>query len=234
MPVFNLVLSSCSVHGRKRPVWSCGVVDWLGRPPVSPIPSPGHRQVTTVNTERFSVLASKYVNIKAPNMVIETGAGDAQTIGSGWTQDTANHKQSRATRIVRMLFLARSSAATGVFNMKTIAFKSKKSITLCSYIFILTTVLRKPWHIMWEDWMILWYRCFIKMLRRNWFRSRLLDNVVLVTKKIEKDSAKRSILVFSHQNSLLIFSHQKFSRQNSFFFKSESSCSYRAKPGRCS
>jgi len=84
-------------------------------------------------------------------MVIETGAGDAQTIGSGWTQDTANNKQSRATRIVRMLFLARSSAATGVFNMKTIAFKSKKSITLCLYIFILTTVLRKPWHIMWED-----------------------------------------------------------------------------------
>jgi len=27
-----LILSSCSVHGRERPVWSCGVVDWFGRP----------------------------------------------------------------------------------------------------------------------------------------------------------------------------------------------------------
>jgi len=27
-----LILSSCCVHGRKRPVWSCGVVDWIGRP----------------------------------------------------------------------------------------------------------------------------------------------------------------------------------------------------------
>jgi len=30
--VFNLILSSCRVHGRERPVWSCGVVDWFGRP----------------------------------------------------------------------------------------------------------------------------------------------------------------------------------------------------------
>jgi len=30
--VFSLILSSCSVHGRERPVWSCGVVDWFGRP----------------------------------------------------------------------------------------------------------------------------------------------------------------------------------------------------------
>ena len=33
MPVFSLVLSLCRVHGRERPVWSCGVVDWFGRPP---------------------------------------------------------------------------------------------------------------------------------------------------------------------------------------------------------
>jgi len=41
-----LILSSCRVHGRERPVWSCGVVDWFGRPLISPTPSPGHRQVT--------------------------------------------------------------------------------------------------------------------------------------------------------------------------------------------
>jgi hypothetical protein len=32
VPVFSLILSSCHVHGRGRPVWSCGVVDWFGRP----------------------------------------------------------------------------------------------------------------------------------------------------------------------------------------------------------
>jgi len=46
MLIFSLVLSLCSVHGRKRLVWSCGVVDWIGRPPISPTPSPGHRKVT--------------------------------------------------------------------------------------------------------------------------------------------------------------------------------------------
>jgi len=45
MSFSSLILSSCSVHGRKRPVWSCGVVDWIGRPLISPTPSPGHRQV---------------------------------------------------------------------------------------------------------------------------------------------------------------------------------------------
>ena len=32
MPVFSLILSSCRVHGREQPVWSCVVVDWFGRP----------------------------------------------------------------------------------------------------------------------------------------------------------------------------------------------------------
>jgi len=45
--ILSLILRSGSVHGRKRPVWSCGVVDWIDRPLVSPTPSPGHRQVTT-------------------------------------------------------------------------------------------------------------------------------------------------------------------------------------------
>ena len=33
VPVFSLVLSLCRVHGRERPVWSCGVVEWFGRLP---------------------------------------------------------------------------------------------------------------------------------------------------------------------------------------------------------
>jgi len=43
----GLILSLCGVHGRERPVWSCGVVEWIGRLLISPTPSPGHRQVTT-------------------------------------------------------------------------------------------------------------------------------------------------------------------------------------------
>jgi len=42
----SLIMSSCYVHGRKRPVWSCGVVDWISRPLISPTPSLSHRQVT--------------------------------------------------------------------------------------------------------------------------------------------------------------------------------------------
>jgi len=26
------ILSSCCAHGMERPVWSCGVFDWIGRP----------------------------------------------------------------------------------------------------------------------------------------------------------------------------------------------------------
>jgi len=60
----SLVLSLCSMHGRKRPVWSCGVVNWIGRPPISPTPSPGHRQVTcaycprTLNSNRVGETSS--------------------------------------------------------------------------------------------------------------------------------------------------------------------------------
>jgi len=30
--VVVLILSSCCVYGRERPVWLCGVVDWIDRP----------------------------------------------------------------------------------------------------------------------------------------------------------------------------------------------------------
>jgi len=33
-------------RGGSGHVWSCGVVDWVGKPPISPTPNPGHRQVT--------------------------------------------------------------------------------------------------------------------------------------------------------------------------------------------
>jgi len=42
----SLILSLCCVYSRERSVWSCGVVEWIGRPLISPTPSPNHRQVT--------------------------------------------------------------------------------------------------------------------------------------------------------------------------------------------
>jgi len=32
VPIISLILSSRCVHGRERPVWSCGVVNWISRP----------------------------------------------------------------------------------------------------------------------------------------------------------------------------------------------------------
>ena len=54
----SLILSLCRVHGRERPVWSCGVVEWIGRPLISPTPNPGHRQVTTGRRTDFGVKKS--------------------------------------------------------------------------------------------------------------------------------------------------------------------------------
>jgi len=61
----SLILSLCGVHGRERPVWSCGVVKWIGRPLISPSPSPGHRQVT------FGRRYEKYVGQSMLNKLIE-------------------------------------------------------------------------------------------------------------------------------------------------------------------
>jgi len=51
----SLILSLCGVHGRERPVWLCGVVEWISRPLISPTPSPGHCQV------KFGRRYEKYV-----------------------------------------------------------------------------------------------------------------------------------------------------------------------------
>ena len=58
MSFSSLILSLCRVHGRERPVWSCGVVEWIGRPLISPTPNPGHRQVTTGRRTDFGVKKS--------------------------------------------------------------------------------------------------------------------------------------------------------------------------------
>jgi len=53
----SLILSSCRVYGRERPVWSCGVVEWIGRPLISPTPAIGHTSVTTPR-EAWAVISA--------------------------------------------------------------------------------------------------------------------------------------------------------------------------------
>jgi len=57
----------------------------------------GNQMLDTFNSERFTILFSKYVKIKAPNMGIQpTGI---QQVGSGFA--TGTQQISRATRIVK-------------------------------------------------------------------------------------------------------------------------------------
>ena len=63
----SLILSLCRVHGRERPVWSCGVVEGIGRPLISPTPSPGHRQVT------YGRRYEKYVGLSTLDKVDRAG-----------------------------------------------------------------------------------------------------------------------------------------------------------------
>ena len=57
----------------------------------------GNKMLDNFDTERFTILKSKMMKLKAPNMAIQ--ASGAQTVGSGFTQGGTEHVQSRATRI---------------------------------------------------------------------------------------------------------------------------------------
>ena len=57
----------------------------------------GNKMLDTFNTERFTILFSKYVKMTAPNIGINPSG--VQTVGSGFTQGT--QQISRATRIVK-------------------------------------------------------------------------------------------------------------------------------------
>jgi len=61
----------------------------------------GNKMLDTFNTERFTVLYTKYIKMVAPNMAIQTGEASSQTTGSGFTLRTSNTQQSRPTRIVK-------------------------------------------------------------------------------------------------------------------------------------
>jgi len=57
----------------------------------------GNKLLDTFNTERFTILKSKFIKLRAPNMSIQ--ASGVQTVGSGFTQGGTEHVQSRATRV---------------------------------------------------------------------------------------------------------------------------------------
>ena len=58
----------------------------------------GNKLLDTFNTERFTILKSKFIKMKAPNMSII--AACVQTVGSGFTaNNTQTQQQSRATKI---------------------------------------------------------------------------------------------------------------------------------------
>jgi hypothetical protein len=57
----------------------------------------GNKMLDTFNTERFTILFSKYVKLTAPNMGINPSG--VQTVGSGFAEGT--QQISRATRIVK-------------------------------------------------------------------------------------------------------------------------------------
>jgi len=61
--------------------------------------SSGNKMLDNFNTERFTILKSKIVKLKAPNMAIVSAGGTSQVTGSGFTVGTADTQQSRATKM---------------------------------------------------------------------------------------------------------------------------------------
>jgi len=74
----------------------------------------GNKMLDTFNTERFSVLYTKYVKMTAPNMRIQSAGPTNQITGSGFTQGTVNTQQSRATCIVKFLVPGKKFTRIGI------------------------------------------------------------------------------------------------------------------------
>lgn len=71
-----------------------------------------NKMLDNINRERFTVLHTKYVKIKAPNMAIIGNAG--QVPGSGFTQGGATTQQSRATRIFKFFVPGKKFTRSGI------------------------------------------------------------------------------------------------------------------------
>ena len=71
-----------------------------------------NKLLDTFNTERFTIIHSKFIKMKAPNMSIQ--ASGVQTIGSGFTQGGTEHIQSRATRMFNISIPGKKFTRNGV------------------------------------------------------------------------------------------------------------------------
>lgn len=74
----------------------------------------GNKMLDTFNTERFTILKSKFIKLKAPNMAIISAGGTAQTTGSGWTEGTSATRQSRATRLFTLSIPGKRFVRSGI------------------------------------------------------------------------------------------------------------------------
>jgi len=70
----------------------------------------GNKMIDTINTERYSVLAQKYVKLTAPNQV-NTPTG-TQRVGSGF--QTGTNTISRATRIIKFYIPGSKISRNGI------------------------------------------------------------------------------------------------------------------------
>lgn len=62
----------------------------------------GNKMLDTFNTERYTIIAQKYVKITAPNTGAITALGGATNVGSGIYDASTTQYFSRATKIVKM------------------------------------------------------------------------------------------------------------------------------------
>lgn len=86
----------------------------------------GNKMMDTINKERYTILAQKYLKIKAPNESVPT-PGEAGGVGSGVVYDTTytNTTLSRATRIVRMWIPGSKFVRSGVLTYEDAVNKPK-------------------------------------------------------------------------------------------------------------
>jgi len=71
-----------------------------------------NKLLDTFNTERFTILKSKFIKMRAPNMSIE--ASGVQVVGSVFTQGGTEHIQSRATKMFSINIPGKKFARNGV------------------------------------------------------------------------------------------------------------------------
>lgn len=72
----------------------------------------GNKMLDTFNTERYTIIKSKSIQLKAPNMSIQ--ASGVQTVGSGFTQGGTEHIQSRATKIFSLSIPGKRFVRSGI------------------------------------------------------------------------------------------------------------------------